>query len=102
MRRSLALALYLAVSARWTGYVERMLEKRLASGNIAVVSTGFNDNTYTITVVTPAGIEVSNVTSAVPGGCTSPPHAIWVLGDENKVLFSCNGSDNIFVVDSGL
>lgn len=32
MRRSLGLALYLAASARWTGLVERMLEKRLASG----------------------------------------------------------------------
>jgi hypothetical protein len=45
---------------------------------------------------------VSNVTSPVPGGCLNPPHAIWVLGDENKVLFSCNGSDEIYVVDSGL
>jgi hypothetical protein len=66
--------------------------KILANGNVAVVSTGFSDNTYTITVLTPTGDVVSTVTSAVPEGGLAPGHAIW---HEDGVLISCNGSSEI-------
>ncbi len=74
----------------------------LGNGDIAVVSTGFNDNSYSITVFTPAGELVSNSTQPVPTECASPPHAVWVPGDTREILFTCNGSDNVFIIPSGL
>lgn len=66
--------------------------KLLGNGDIAIVSTGFNDNTYTITVLTAAGDVVSSATSAVPEGGLAPGHAIW---HEDGILISCNGSAEI-------
>ncbi len=74
----------------------------LGDGNIAVVSTGFGDNSYSITVFTPAGEFVSNNTQPVPTECDSPPHAVWVPGDTMEILFTCNGSNNAFILPSGL
>jgi hypothetical protein len=74
----------------------------LDNGDVAVVSTGFNDDTYTITVFGPTGTLVSNDTQPVPAGCTSPPHAAWVPGVTKEMLFSCNATDNVFILPSGL
>jgi PKD repeat protein len=74
----------------------------LGNGDIAVVSTGFNDDTYTIIVFGPTGALVSNNTQPVPAGCTAPPHAVWVPGTTRNVLFSCNATDNVFILPSGL
>lgn len=68
--------------------------------NLAVVSTAFNDNTFSITEFDPAGAVVSNEAMPVPDGCLNPGHAIWVPdGDSPKVLVTCSGSDNYAVLD---
>lgn len=73
----------------------------LANGNIAVVSTGFNDNTLTETEVAPDGSIISNSTRAVLDGCQSPGHAIYVQDDESvKVVGTCFDSDAIFIMES--
>lgn len=67
--------------------------------NYAVVSTGYHDNTYTITSLGPDGSELSTTTLAVPTGCTNPGHAIFVQdGAATKVVISCNGSASIAVI----
>ncbi len=66
--------------------------KILANGNVAIVSTGLNDNTYTITVLTTAGDVVSSESNAVPEGCLGPGHAIW---HEDGILLSCHDSSEI-------
>jgi DNA-binding beta-propeller fold protein YncE len=69
---------------------------RLGSGNLAVASTGFNDHTFTITVLDPAGAVVSNETKPLPAGCTGPGHVIfWKSG----VLVSCKTSNNLIYVE---
>ncbi len=74
----------------------------LAGGNIAIVSTGFNDNTYWVTVVSPTGTVISNTGYSLPAGITGPGHAVW-LHDENKqILVSGNTTGNLAVVASGL
>jgi hypothetical protein len=67
-------------------------------GNVEVVSSGFNDNSYSITVLGPSGSTVSNQKKAVPAGCTAPGHVIW--GPGNEIILSCNGSDGIVLVSS--
>jgi len=70
----------------------------LPSGNFAISSTGFNDNTFHITVVDPFGNLVSTTGFPVPEGCLAPGHATWVTsGTDIFVLVSCNGSDEIFL-----
>ena len=65
-------------------------------GNVEVVSSGFNDNSYSITVLRQNGSTVSNQKKAVPTGCTAPGHVIW--GPGNEIILSCNGSDRIVLV----
>jgi hypothetical protein len=65
-------------------------------GNVEVVSTGFNDNSYSITVLGQNGGTVSNQEFAVPASCTNPGHVIWGPGSE--IILSCNGSNKIVKV----
>ena len=75
----------------------------LANGNIAVVSTGFNDNTVTVTEVAPSGSVVSNNTRPVLEGCQSPGHAIFIQDSKSiKVVGTCFNSDNYFIMESEL
>ncbi|MFH1435425.1 MAG: hypothetical protein ABIJ56_06885 [Pseudomonadota bacterium] len=68
--------------------------------NILVVSTGYNDNTYTITTVASDATVVSSGTLYAPAGCTGPGHAIWIEdGGTRKVVLSCNTSSNFAVFD---
>ncbi|HEX5138489.1 MAG TPA: hypothetical protein VFY93_16065 [Planctomycetota bacterium] len=69
--------------------------KDLPSGDIAVVSTGFNDDTYTITVLTADGQVVSSTTAPVPDAGTGPGHAIWF---QDGVLISCKTSGTLVFV----
>ena len=72
---------------------------RLDNGNVAIASTGFNDDTYTVTVVDGGGNVVSNTTSPVPDGGQSPGHASWTTrGQDVYLLVSCNGSDEVIPV----
>lgn len=55
-----------------------------------IISTGFADNTYTVTTVDGAGAVTDNVTKSVPNGCTSPAHAVWIEDATNtKAVISC-------------
>lgn len=77
--------------------------RALASGNVALVSTGFNDNTLTETVVGPDGSVVSSDTRGAPEGCLNPGHAVYEQDDQGlKVVGTCYSSDNYFIVDSAL
>jgi hypothetical protein len=76
--------------------------RELPGGNVAVASTGFNDNTYTVTVLSPTGAVVSNQTTNLPAGATGPGHAVWLGPESSKILVSCNTSGHIAVVASGL
>ena len=69
--------------------------KILANGDIAILSTGFNDNTYTITVFTTAGVVVSSETKPVPDGGLAPGHAIFY---KDGVLISCRDTNEIIFI----
>jgi hypothetical protein len=72
------------------------IDLKEVGGNLSVISTGFNDNTYTVSVIAPDGSVVSNDTSPVPDGCVNPGHAIW-LNNTDQAVVTCNGSDNYAV-----
>ncbi len=74
----------------------------LGDGTVAVCSTGYNDNTYTVTLIDSDGSVLSNITTSAPGGCQGPGHAIWARDGTRNLLFSCNGSDQIVTAASGL
>jgi hypothetical protein len=74
----------------------------LANGNYAIVSTGSLDGTYTITEVTASGGIVSQTTGDVPTQCTTPKHAVFVRGPIVYVAFSCSGSGNVVLKETGL
>jgi hypothetical protein len=61
--------------------------------NVLVISTGFNDNTHTITTIAPDGTVVSSVTSAAPDGCVNPGHALWLRSAPDTVVLTCKGSN---------
>lgn len=97
---------------RWSGGTAEIVENsigigdgpvgldliELPSGNLAISSAGYNDNTFHITVVDPFGNLVSTTGFPVPEGCLNPGHATWVTrGEDIFVLVSCNGSDEIFL-----
>ncbi len=74
----------------------------LSSGQVAILSTGFNDNTWNLSVVNSAGALVSTTMAALPNGALAPGHAIWLDPQGAQAMITCNGSDNVVVVDSGL
>ncbi|MBT3273833.1 MAG: hypothetical protein HN368_11805 [Spirochaetales bacterium] len=67
------------------------------NGNIGILTTGFLDNTITITEAMPDATIVSSNTEPAPDGCTQPGHAIWALNGTLKVVTSYFGSDNISI-----
>jgi hypothetical protein len=67
----------------------------LPSGNIAVLTTGFNDHKYAITIVHADGTLVSNTIEPVPSGGLNPGSGVFL--PDGKVAISCNGSDKIVV-----
>ena len=72
----------------------------LPNDDIAILTTGFDDDTFTITVVTPAGLLVSSTTQTVIAECSQPGHALWVRDGSMKVVISCYGSDNAAIMSS--
>lgn len=74
----------------------------LAGGNIAIASTGFNDDTYWVTVVSPSGSLVSNTEHLLPAGISGAAHAAWAHDENNRILISGNTTGNLAVVGSGL
>jgi hypothetical protein len=77
------------------------LDLRLNSaGNIEVLSTGFNDHTYTVTVLSPTGTVIGTPTTrTVPEGGLNPVHAIFVNEDGTRISITCNGSDEVLIFD---
>jgi hypothetical protein len=70
-----------------------------SGANVAVVSTGFADSSYSIPVVSPAGAAISNTKTEAPAGCTAPGHAIWINdAGGRKIAMTCNTSDKWAVV----
>lgn len=66
----------------------------LPNGDIRVLTTGFNDHTYTITVVHPDGTLVSSATEPVPSGGQNPGSGVFL--EDGKVAISANGSGRIY------
>lgn len=71
----------------------RMLE----DGNISVASTGFEDSSYAITVVSPAGTVVTSEIRPAPDGCERPGHALWLGDPQGHLVLSCFGSNALAV-----
>ncbi len=71
-------------------------------GEVAIVSTGFNDDSWSMTVVDATGALVSNIKHDLPGGAEAPGHAIFLAENGNQVLISCNATNNVVVAGSGL
>ncbi|HEX5138863.1 MAG TPA: hypothetical protein VFY93_17970 [Planctomycetota bacterium] len=67
----------------------------LPNGDIAALTTGFNDHTFTITVVHADGTFVSSLTEPVPSGGQNPGSGVFL--DDEKVAISANGSGKIYV-----
>lgn len=71
------------------------------SDNVAVVSTGFNDDTYSVTVLKPDGNVVSNENYDAPAGCESPAHAMFAEdAGKLKIVMTCYGSGSIAITDA--
>ena len=71
----------------------------LTNGDVRIGSTGFNDNTWTLTEIASDGSVVSNTTLPVDAGCTNPGHlSFFEDSDGMKALVTCYGSDNYDVL----
>jgi len=67
--------------------------------NVKVVSTGFGDDTYTITTLGPTGTVVGQPdTNPVPAGCVDPGHAIWLPNAPGTIVVTCKGSNGYAVI----
>lgn len=66
--------------------------------NTLLISTGFNDNTYTVTTVDANGSITSSVTRPVPAGCLNPGHAVWLPDQPGTAAMTCKGSNSYAVV----
>lgn len=77
--------------------------RNLPNGNIAVVSTGFDNNTINETVLMPNGRVQSNSSRQVLDGCESPGHAIYIEDSEGfKILATCYNSGSYMIFESEL
>jgi hypothetical protein len=74
------------------------IDLRADGANTAIVSTGFGDDTVTVTVRAPDGSPVSSTTDPVPAGCTGPGHAIWLRNTPTTAVVTCNGSSAYAVI----
>lgn len=76
---------------------------RLSNGNTAISSTGFNDDSYSITIVDASGNLVSNDKFDVPFEGTAPGHATWTRrGEEIWIIVSCNASGDVILIPTEL
>ncbi len=68
----------------------------------AAISSGFLDDSYTVTELAADGQVTRNTTRAVPTGCSQPAHAIWLRDDLGTAVLSCNGTSSIAVIPGAL
>ncbi|MCA9727449.1 MAG: hypothetical protein KC729_07185, partial [Candidatus Eisenbacteria bacterium] len=69
----------------------------LPGGNVLAVTTGFNDDTITLTVLSPVGAVVSNETMPAPEGCDAPAFAAVIDGVELRIVVTCHESSDIYI-----
>ncbi len=72
------------------------------NGDVAILSTGFNDDHFNVLVVDSDGQTVAQWSTAADTECSAPAHAAWLHDPGNHIVISCNGSDKLQIVDSGL
>jgi hypothetical protein len=73
----------------------------LPNGNIALLTTGFNNGSVVEAELTPAGALVSSETATVPTGCTGAGHAVYVEDDSGlKIVGTCFSSNQYYIVES--
>jgi hypothetical protein len=73
----------------------------LPNGNVAMVTTGFNNGAITEAELTPAGAVVSSETASVPAGCTGAGHAVYIEDDAGlKIVGTCYSSNQYYIVES--
>jgi len=71
----------------------------VSNGDVVVGSTGFNDNTWTLTEIASDDSVVSNTTQPVDTGCPNPGHlSFFEDGDGMKALVTCYDSGNFDVL----
>lgn len=68
-----------------------------AGGGVYALTTGWGDNSYTITEIDGAGAVVASVTTTLPAGCTQPAHGLWAGDADDTFVVSCFGSSKLFV-----
>jgi hypothetical protein len=74
------------------------LSLRKIGDSIVILSTGQNDDTYSVTAVSATGQLLSNVTSPILAGCDGPAHIIWVDGS-SKAFATCYNNSSYAVFD---
>lgn len=76
------------------------IDLRADGDEVVVVSTGFNDNTYSVTRFAADGTSNGTVSNPVPDGCEGPAHAVWAQDDTGpKIVVSCTTSAAYAVID---
>jgi hypothetical protein len=75
--------------------------RSLPNGNVALVTTGFNNGLLLEAELTPAGAVVSSESSNVPAGCTGAGHTVYVEDDAGlKIVGTCYSSNQYYITDS--
>lgn len=74
----------------------------LGDGRVAVASAGFNDDTFSVTVVGSDGMVISTSTQPLPAGVEGPGHVAWLRDGSRRIIVGGNATSNLAVVDSGL
>lgn len=71
------------------------------NNTIQVVSTGFNDNTITVTTVASDGSVTGNTVYGAPAGCSQPAHAIFIDNADDVadpfVMATCFSTGNYVI-----
>lgn len=70
----------------------------LPSGNVLAVTSGFEDDTITLTVLSPTASVVSNETVPAPSGCDAPAFVAVTDGVELRLVVSCHASEEIVIL----
>lgn len=73
-----------------------------SNGTYVILSTGSNDDSYTLTELTTAGAFTSQATEPVPTQCNTPKHAVFLRGPIVYLAFSCFSSGNIVLLETDL
>lgn len=73
---------------------------RLSNGNVALVSTGALDASYTLFELSSSGAVLGRTSGPVPDGCIGPRHAAFVGGEVVYIAISCHDSGDIYLLET--